>query len=147
MLTGTIPLEILSLPRLSEYCAWPCRTKPIVLTILTVDIWLSDNELNGTIPTELGSLTMLRRISLGTNFLTGTLPSEIANLSRLQVLDVAQNSNLGGTFPRQYEALVNLASIYLKGTNMTGMIPLRLCLQNTYIEADCTLRCACCVGC
>ena len=45
---------------------------------------LRENQLTGTIPTELVSLSNLTELSLGRNQLTGTIPTELGSLSNLQ---------------------------------------------------------------
>lgn len=44
---------------------------------------LSGNDLNGTIPTELGLLTSIEDILLNINKLTGLVPSELGMLTTL----------------------------------------------------------------
>ena len=46
------------------------------LTNLT-DLWLSNNQLTGAIPTELGQLTNLTFLNLYNNQLTGAIPTEL----------------------------------------------------------------------
>ena len=108
---------------------------------------LDGNNLIGTIHTEIGALTSLRSLRLDDNLLSGTIPSEIGSLARLQVLDLSGNSNLSGMLPAEIEFLFNLNEMYLNSTNVVGTIPLRLCLQGTSIDGNCSLSCACCVGC
>ena len=43
-------------------------------------ISLSDNNLRGTLPSELSDLTELTKLSIGSNFLTGAIPSSLLNL-------------------------------------------------------------------
>ena len=47
---------------------------------------LSDNQLTGEIPTELGNLANLQSLSLWGNQLTGEIPTELGNLANLQEL-------------------------------------------------------------
>lgn len=56
---------------------------------------LSENQLTGIIPTELGNLTALRRLLLQDNQLTGSLPAEFANLASLEELRVYTNQLFG----------------------------------------------------
>ena len=51
---------------------------------LSLDILdLSDNDLTGTIPSELGQCTNLQQLALNNNALSGTIPTELMELSSL----------------------------------------------------------------
>ena len=52
------------------------------------ELHLSGNELSGTIPAELGSLTNLQELYLNQNELSGPLPLTLSALSQLSVLDI-----------------------------------------------------------
>jgi hypothetical protein len=56
---------------------------------------MSNNLLEGTIPSSLATHTNLTLLSLGNNFFAGTLPSEFCSLSRLITLNIS-NNNLAG---------------------------------------------------
>ena len=63
-------------------CSWGgvcCTSSGRVSTIQ-----LSGNKLNGSIPSELGSLSELTVLELTLNSLEGSLPSELGNLTKLQ---------------------------------------------------------------
>ena len=62
-------------------------------------LYLHDNQLSGTIPTELGSLANLRILWLGGNQLSGTIPAELGDLANLRELYLGSNQ-LSGTIPR-----------------------------------------------
>ena len=55
------------------------------------DLVLRNNELTGSIPSELGSLSNLTALSLEYNQLTGPIPTELGNLSKLQFLNLGDN--------------------------------------------------------
>lgn len=57
---------------------------------------LQEKALSGTIPTELGMLSMISYMNLKENALSGTLPSELTQLSELKELALANNL-LSGT--------------------------------------------------
>lgn len=59
---------------------------------------ITNSTLTGTIPSEIGHLSSLRRLWLYSNKLTGTIPAEIGNLDQLEVFEVHHNS-LGGSMP------------------------------------------------
>ena len=83
------------------------------------------NQLTGTIPTELGNLDSLTGLDLGGNQLTGTIPTQLGNLSNLTHLDLWGNQ-LTGTTPTQLGNLSNLRGLSLGGNQLTGTIPMEL---------------------
>ncbi|PID48114.1 MAG: Two component regulator three Y domain protein [Proteobacteria bacterium] len=83
---------------------------------------LSFNKLTGQIPSEIGELTKLKYLRLWDNKLTGPIPSEIGNLSELQDLSIRDN-NLTGSIPSEIVNLTELYSILLYNNNLTGPIP------------------------
>ena len=86
---------------------------------------LPDNNLRGSIPAELGSLTNLRSLSLYGNNLTGPIPAELGSLANLEVLWLGGN-DLEGSIPAELGSLTNLRSLDLYGNNLTGSIPAEL---------------------
>jgi hypothetical protein len=84
--------------------------------------------LNGTIPAELGRLTMLTTLFLGdsfdkTRYLSGSIPSQIGRLTLLQEFSI-RNSRLTGVIPAEFINLWNLTEIYITGNKMYGDLPL-----------------------
>jgi len=59
---------------------------------------LSNNQLTGSIPPEIGNLTNLTWLWLNDNQLTGSIPPEIENLTNLDWLDLS-NNQLTGEIP------------------------------------------------
>ena len=60
-----------------------------------------EGRLTGTIPTEIGRLTLMDAMLLRGNLLTGSIPTEIGNLGdSLRFLDFSDNE-LSGTFPTE----------------------------------------------
>ena len=62
-----------------------------LLTALTVLSLCNNGGLIGTIPTQLGLLTALKELHLWTNQLTGTVPTHLAQLTALEQMDVDEN--------------------------------------------------------
>ena len=67
---------------------------------------LSNNNLSGQIPPELGNLTYLQTLDLSNNDLFGDIPSELANLSNLTTLYLGGNS-FGGCVPKGLRDITN----------------------------------------
>ncbi len=86
---------------------------------------LRDNNLQGTIPTELGLLANLKELYLYGNQLTGTIPTELGLLANLKTLDLRENQ-LTGTIPKELGLLANLTRLALGGNQLTGTIPSEL---------------------
>ena len=80
------------------------------------------NDLNGTIPPELGGLSSLKELDLAGNQLTGTIPPELGSLDNLEELDLWMNE-LTGTIPRKLGSLDNMTSLWLTDNLLTGEIP------------------------
>ena len=86
---------------------------------------LNDNQLSGTIPTQLGNLANLEGLHLTRNQLTGTIPAELGGLTSLEILALGGNQ-LTGTIPPWLGSLANLEELYLWGNDLTGTIPAEL---------------------
>lgn len=78
-------------------------------------LWLWANQLTGSIPPEIGNLTNLIEMDLSPNTFTGSIPSEIGNLVNLEILWLNQNG-LTGNIPMSFQNLINLKELYLIGS-------------------------------
>ena len=88
-------------------------------------LWLSGNELTGPIPAWLGDLSNLEWLNLGDNQLTGPIPAELGDLSNLHTLDLSFNQ-LTGPIPAELGDLTNLHTLDLSFNQLTGPIPAEL---------------------
>ena len=82
---------------------------------------LPSNNLNGTLPTELCSLTLVTALQLDLNTLSGTLPSEIGCLLGLTLLSFQENA-LEGTIPETFMSLTQMKSFGGDRNSLSGTI-------------------------
>ena len=83
---------------------------------------LSRNNLEGSIPPELGDLTALEVLDFGGNDLSGPIPPELGNLASLERLRL-YHSNLSGSIPPELGNLGALKTLNLYNNNLEGPIP------------------------
>ncbi|WP_396591859.1 immunoglobulin domain-containing protein [Allomuricauda sp. R78024] len=87
------------------------------------ELKLSNNNLVGSIPNQIGQLVNLSRIDLSNNgSLNGAIPTEIGNLIGLLDLNLF-TCNLSGVIPDEIGSLVNLTNLRLSGNSLSGAIP------------------------
>jgi hypothetical protein len=86
------------------------------------ELWLSYNQLTGSIPSELGNLGNLTLLNLNSNQLTGSIPTELGNLRYLWL----NNNQLTGSIPTELGNLSNLRYLWLNNNQLTGTIPTEL---------------------
>jgi Leucine-rich repeat (LRR) protein len=87
-----------------------------------IGISLSDNGLDGTIPTEIGELEYLQEIVLANNDLTGEIPLELLSLSNLVRLDLSENSFSNG-IPSEIGQLESLEYLDLTNSVNSSQVP------------------------
>ncbi len=85
-------------------------------------LFLYNVGLTGSIPEQIGDLTGLTHLDLGTNRLTGEIPSTIGNLVNLVELTLNGNK-LTGELPESLGNLVGLVALHLNENGLTGEIP------------------------
>ena len=95
-------------------------------------LYLGGNGLTGPIPTELGRLQKLTKLGLDRNRLTGLITPGIAQLQNLDFLNLGGNG-LTGPIPAEFGRLQNLRTLVLEGNELTGAIPVELAqLRNLF---------------
>lgn len=85
-------------------------------------IELFNNQLNGSLPGQIGNLTSLRELWINSNLLSGPIPPQIGTLSSLESLQAYANE-FSGTIPSEIGNLSNLISLNLDGNPLTGVLP------------------------
>ncbi len=83
------------------------------------DVDLTNNNLVGTLPAQLGNLTALNNLALGQNSLSGSIPSAIGTLPNLWGLYLNQN-NLTGAIPSSLGNTPNLLDIIVNDNQLSG---------------------------
>jgi len=105
-----------------KVCNWSGVT---VVNGNVTELTLVNNNLVGTIPSELSNLSNLTLLNLDDNDLPGQIPPSLGNLSNLITLSIV-SSNLSGSIPSQLGSLINLEILKLSLNNLTGIIPSEL---------------------
>jgi len=85
-------------------------------------VYLSFNNLSGTIPSSIGNLTGLRYLNLQQNQLSGSIPDTIGNLTRLSYLNLSSNP-LSGSIPSTIGHLKHIQYLSITATQVSGTIP------------------------
>ena len=88
-------------------------------------LWLTYQELTGSIPPELGDLHALDYLNVAHNRLTGEIPPELGRLANLEQLDLSGNQ-LTGAIPSALGDLTALQELDLSNTELSGTFPLEL---------------------
>ena len=66
-------------------------------------LYLQSNDLSGTLPPSIGTLSKLRQLHVGANSLSGTIPTEYAKLQQLGDFRIF-NNHISGSLPSQVGA-------------------------------------------
>ncbi|KAH7674537.1 Non-specific serine/threonine protein kinase protein [Dioscorea alata] len=83
---------------------------------------LSENDLYGCIPREIGNLNLLHGLNLSGNHLTGEITDKIGSMNQLESLDLSRNQ-LSGVIPTTLSKLSFLEVLNLSNNHLSGEIP------------------------
>jgi hypothetical protein len=83
---------------------------------------LSNQNLTGTIPPEIGLLTSLEMLELNGNYLVGSIPPAFSKLSNLNRL-LLDSNRLTGTIPSEVGLLEHLVEVNVGDNGLTGPLP------------------------
>lgn len=86
---------------------------------------LGSNNLSGSLPAELGNLSSLTYMNLNNNGFTGSIPPELGNLTSLEFMYINYN-NLFGSLPPELGNLTNIQTLSIRSNNISGDIPVEL---------------------
>ena len=129
-ITGTIPLELVSLTRLEKVEILLTGVDPsplpevIALATNLRILHILDSHVTGSIPTTISHLSHLETLHLRNLDLTGTIPTEVGLLTDLTILSF-YSSNLGG-IPSEVGLLTKLSELEITGPSITGTLPSKL---------------------
>ena len=103
----------------------------------TTELYLHNNQLTGSIPSEIGNLTNLTYLNLGNNQLTGSIPSEIGNLTNLTSLIFSGNQLTVGIPESICDLNIDWSnSSYFNITNNQLCPPYPSCVEDYVGEQD-----------
>ncbi|XP_065011583.1 receptor-like protein EIX1 [Musa acuminata AAA Group] len=83
---------------------------------------LSNNDLSGVIPPEIGSLFALQTLNLSRNSFEGMIPKTMGDMKSLETLDLSFNK-ISGVIPQSFSTLNSLSHLNLSYNNLSGAIP------------------------
>jgi Leucine-rich repeat (LRR) protein len=115
---------------------WQGVECPLTPPYNVITITLADQQLQGTLPSEIGNFTKLQSLHIAhSKDLTGTLPESLGRLTQLESLVISRNS-LTGTVPSVVSNLTNLRSLGFFGNNLHGTIPAEVCTMTSLYGLD-----------
>lgn len=88
-------------------------------------LYFFNNNMKGSLPTEIGQLSKLKSLQLRYNGLSGNIPASIGDLSNLESLGLSTNKFIG-KIPTTLEKLKKLKYLGLGSNALNGSIPANL---------------------
>lgn len=125
-LRSILPNAIWRAPSLQIFSASSCKLSGEIpnfsgcSNLYKLEIW--QNDLNGTIPTDINNCQKLLSLKLNLNRLTGTIPLGIANLPSITEVDLSLNF-LTGSIPPALGNCTTLENLNVSFNDLTGPIP------------------------
>jgi len=128
---SSIPKEIASLPLLTDLDLSDNEIETQLISLIEGEnvfsslrnLNLSNNKVNGTIPTEISIISNLVSLKLSNNELEGSIPSTIGDLSKLKFLYL-NNNKLSGEIPTTSLVKLIMTEIDLsENIEISGKIP------------------------
>lgn len=98
-------------------CSWgglECNKKQCIIAIMK-----QNQQMTGSIPSELGHLTCLKILDMDDNSIQGTIPDMFTNLTNLRTIDIDTNE-LSGTLPPSLYQLQNLVVLDINDNQFMG---------------------------
>jgi gliding motility-associated-like protein len=89
------------------------------------EININNNNLTGSLPPELGNLTLLTSLKLYSNAIAGPIPSKISKLTSLTTLYLSSN-RLSGVIPPELGQINSMVDLQLASNSLIGSIPTEL---------------------
>jgi hypothetical protein len=102
-------------------------------------ITVSGASLTGTISSYIGALSNLTFLDLRTNSFTGTIPTQLAQLSKLEYLDLSFNQ-LEGPVPEGFAQLTKLTFLDVSHNKLSGVVPPLSFIRQCYVAAKPDVR-------
>jgi Leucine-rich repeat (LRR) protein len=98
-------------------------------------IYLGNNNLTGSLPSEISGLKWLIELNLNTNTISGELPAETGALTNLEMLDLS-NNQITGSIPDALSTLTTLYQLNLSHNDISGSIPESLFTLSNLSQLD-----------
>ena len=124
-------------PTWTDHSGWlqtntPCSWYGVSCLSGRVDgLLLSNNNLTGSIPPQIGILNWMMGVNLAHNQLTGPIPPEVGNLHYLEDLWL-QDNELEGSIPPELGHMYALNIFDVSHNHLTGTIPPELAQMNPW---------------
>ncbi|KAL3941684.1 MAG: hypothetical protein SGBAC_003997 [Bacillariaceae sp.] len=119
---GEVPIPNIGM-RTQDECFW--RGMKCDENGMLIEIKLSNEQLDGVLPTEWGFFTHLKSIDLSNNGLQGNIPEELYDLTGLEQIFLYKNQ-FDGTISSKIGKLFDLTHFHVSHNKISGSIPVEL---------------------